>query len=70
MCTPAIALRPDGKGFMVQRGGVWWEVWEGVGGWYADGPKGSLCGGSGPTILEAVDAALATLSRREDKEKP
>lgn len=70
MCVPTVAIRDDGKGFMVQRAGVWFDL-DYCGrfkGWRAETPGAERIECAyGETILEAVDSALAKVSNRVDK---
>jgi hypothetical protein len=56
MCVPEISIRPDGKGFVVRRGGIDWNI-DHLGKWWAVSEDGSLS--CGDTIMEAVDNAIA-----------
>jgi hypothetical protein len=71
MCVPEITIRPDGKGFIVRRGGIDFTIN------YVDGAhpffsayaplSGSTPGAYaiGDTIMEAVDSALAKVRAAE-----
>jgi hypothetical protein len=66
MCTPDVAIREDGTGFMVQKGGIWWAVDDDgkSGMWIAyENDKWNTAEGAawswGKTPVEAVDNALA-----------
>lgn len=74
MCVPTVAIREDGKGFLVQKGGVWWEVDRTYnkhdygdhkdGSWYARNEAvDSGIPFWGYTIFEAVDAAVAKMNK-------
>lgn len=71
MCTPSIYIRDDGKGFVVRRGGVDFEMDYDCHRdcWIAHPPDIEMSAHAN-TILEAVDNALAKLravSPQEDK---
>lgn len=79
MCVPTVAIREDGKGFMVLKGGTWWLVGQkprkdtGEVEFGASKEDRLLFldeWGYGPTILEAVDAALAKLHKGEGGTPP
>jgi len=68
MCVPECFIREDGKGFIVRKGGIDWDVWseDGDRKWYAARSKvyGELWG-HGMSIMEAVDNVLAKVRAAE-----
>jgi len=73
MCVPECFIRQDGKGFIVRKGGIDWDVWAvsfddshdfiATNGKVIDGGDVIEGGeiGRGDTIMQAVDNALAKI---------
>ena len=74
MCVPECFIRKDGKGFIVRKGGIDFEVCADPDEfelWVAETPgiyKGSVIYGTGETIMEAVDNALENVRATESTE--
>jgi hypothetical protein len=64
MCVPEISIREDGKGFVVRKGGIDFDV-DFASFWWAWSPKPGVEEGCGDTIMEAVDSALAKVRAAE-----
>jgi hypothetical protein len=69
MCVPSVFIRDDGKGFVVRRAGIDFDVRPGpYKGFVTTNGKAIYEGGvigKGETIMEAVDSALAKVKDRE-----
>jgi len=71
MCVPDIFIRDDGKGFVVRKGGIDFNVKEQLRGdaWMAisqePGLNDQYAYSLGDTIMEAVDSALAKVRAAE-----
>jgi len=70
MCVPEISIRPDGKGFIVRKGGIDWTIERGEGFFTAwnEGPRANCSLGFGHTIMDAVSNALENVRATESTE--
>jgi hypothetical protein len=65
MCVPEITIRPDGKGFVVRKGGIDWKIMTNPRGVFfaaADVNGDYIFSSPSMKIMEAVDSALAKVS--------
>ena len=72
MRVPECFIRPDGRGFIVRKGGIAWNVLESLDtksyAWEAYNGENWDQGGCGGTIMEAVDNALENVRATESTE--
>ncbi len=69
MCVPEVFIREDGRGFIVRKGGIDWEIIKDSS-FMAfrpfPGVRGRDVWGRGDTIMEAVDNALAKIKGEKE----
>jgi len=72
MAIPNVFIREDGRGFIVRKGGIDWNVLESLDtksyAWEAYNGENWDQGGCGGTIMEAVDNALENVRATESTE--
>ena len=68
MSVPEIFIRDDGKGFIIRKGGIDWAIYTNSSTIEAFNPQ-IYVHGLGPTIMEAVENALANVNKSKDKKE-
>jgi hypothetical protein len=70
VCVPECFIRPDGRGFIVRKGGIDWTIERGEGFFTAwnEGPRANCSLGFGHTIMDAVSNALENVRATESTE--